>query len=206
MQITSRVDGSTVNITFQPDKVYGILMSGGLDSAVLMALLIEECLASGQDPEKILVFTIPKLSNSVSVTNDVLTFLEGKYGVKLLRTVEVGDLTAAHDYVSTTAVIEAFTNYPLDFIYMGTTKNPPQGSVNQGVAPVRVTSSPSEQVILPFIQWTKVQTVDMMDQKGLNGLLDITYSCTEQANEPCQVCWQCGERAWALNEFQNRQP
>lgn len=206
MKTTLSVDRTTLDISLNPDVTYGILMSGGLDSSVLMALLIEESLASGQDPEKIFVFTIPKLENSVSVTNSVLAFLEEKYNVKLRRTVTVGDPTVAHNRVSATAVIEAFTNYPIGLMYMGTTQNPPKGEINQGMEPVRVTHSPSERVILPFIKLDKAQTVNMLVQKNLSELLDITYSCTEQANEPCQVCWQCGERAWALNEFQNRQP
>lgn len=204
MNYTSQVDNSSIRIDIEPGTTCGIMMSGGIDSSVLMALLIEEYQAKNQDPEKIIVFTIPKLSNTVERVNAVLEFLEAKYNVKLLRAITVGDLNAAHDYISTTAVIEAFSNYPLDFIFLGTTHNPPEGTVNQGMAPTRVKESPVSQVVLPFIKWTKQQTVDLLYQRDLHGLLEITYSCTEQAPIPCLACWQCGERAWALAAGNNQ--
>jgi 7-cyano-7-deazaguanine synthase in queuosine biosynthesis len=193
MIYTSNIDDTEVDITINRDLKYGIMLSGGLDSAVLLYLLYD------QGVEDIKIFTIDKVDGSSVYANKVVEHFNRKFGIRLPQPIMVGDPSAHHSLQSRTALNDIFANHEIDILYNALNKNPPELDELEG-APVRATQAPPK-VELPFIDLYKTHIIDLMYETGQEDLLNVTHSCTEQPVGRCGKCWQCGERAWAFQKL-----
>lgn len=172
------------------------MISGGLDSAVLLYLLYANGLYN------LPVFTIDKLDGSLDHANAVVNHFNSKFNLNLPRPIIVGDPSVHHRLQSTTAVIDIFTNHGVDVIYNALNKNPEELN-NLPSAPKRTTTQPPK-MILPFINLYKTHIIDLMYEFEQEDLLDITHSCTERSVGRCDICWQCQERAWAFTKLNKK--
>jgi hypothetical protein len=182
-------------INTDPNSSYGILLSGGLDSAILLYLLV-----SVNPDIKIQPFTIAKSDGAALYADPVIEHFNNKFKLKIPNTIIVGDPTVHHRQQSTTAVKEIFVSYPVDFLFIGINTNPPELNSLPG-APSRDTKSNDPRIIFPFVDMYKDQILALMYQNQQEDLVNITHSCTEQRYNRCNQCWQCTERAWAFTQL-----
>ena len=176
-------------------KKYGILISGGLDSAVLLALLLKHYPTINIQP-----FTIPKHDGASLYVNNIIAHLNEKFKTNLSKTIYVGDPDAHHRQQSTTAVIEIFNKHPVDILFNALNKNPPELNDLPG-APQRTTKSDTHMIVLPFVDMLKTEILQLMYNNNLEDLIELTHSCTERQMTRCHQCWQCTERAWAFAQL-----
>lgn len=176
-------------------KKYGILLSGGLDSAMLLYLLIKSNSNINLQP-----FTIPKKDGSSIYAVMVINHLNNKLGLKISQPVLVGNPNAHHTKQSTSAILEIFNKHRVDYLYMGVNTNPPELD-NLNGAPKRFLSSPSPRLIYPFAEMLKDEILKIMFDEGQEDLCNVTHSCTEQQVGRCNLCWQCTERSWAFTRL-----
>jgi hypothetical protein len=176
-------------------KNYGILISGGLDSATLLALLLKHYPTIQIQP-----FTIPKHDGSSLYVDNIIAHLNNKFNTNIPKTIYVGNPDVHHSYQSTTAIKDIFKNHPVDYLYNGLNRNPPE-LTNLSNAPKRTTKSSSPKLILPFVNMLKTEIIQMMYNNELEELINITHSCTEQQIGRCNRCWQCTERDWAFKQL-----
>lgn len=180
---------------FSKQHTYGILLSGGIDSAILLYLLIKV------NPNiQIQPFTIAKTDGAYLYADPIIDHFNKKFNLMIPQTIVVGDPTVYHRLQSTTAVREIFEKYPVDYLYIGLNQNPPE-LANLPGAPVRDTKSTNPQIILPFVDLYKHNILEFMYDNNQEDLIDITHSCTEQSVGRCNQCWQCTERAWAFEKL-----
>lgn len=180
---------------FSQQHTYGILLSGGIDSAILLYLLIKV------NPNiQIQPFTIAKTDGAYLYADPIIAHFNKKFNLMIPQTIVVGDPTVYHRLQSTTAVREIFEKYPVDYLYIGLNQNPPE-LANLPGAPVRDTKSTNPQIILPFVDLYKHNILEFMYADNQEDLIDITHSCTEQSVGRCNQCWQCTERAWAFEKL-----
>ena len=177
------------------DKTYGIMLSGGLDSAVLMYMLIRDNPLINLQP-----FTIPKFDGAFMYANPIIDHFNKKFNLSIPETILVGDPTAHHREQSTTAVKDIFANYPVDILFNAINQNPPELNELAG-APKRDTKSDNPRIIFPFVALYKDSILKIMFNNLQEDLMDITHSCTEQQHGRCGVCWQCTERKWAFKQL-----
>jgi 7-cyano-7-deazaguanine synthase in queuosine biosynthesis len=196
MIYTSRLDDKQVVIDIKRDAKYGLMLSGGLDSAVLLTMLLN----SGIDIENLQLYTIDKVDGSHKAVQRVVEHINNKFSINLAPTILVGDPTVYHREQSKTAVRDIFENYDTDYLFNALNQNPPE-LTNMPYAPQRDTKSPNEQIILPFVELYKTHIIDFMYEMGNSDLAEVTHTCTEQQAGRCNVCWQCGERAWAFKQL-----
>lgn len=182
-----------------PRLKYGILLSGGLDSAVLLASVLKTYTAKGCLPN-IQPFTIPKHDGSEMYINDIIKYMNTRFLINLPSTILVGDPNIDHDKQSRSAIIDILNCYSdIDYIFIGLTKNPPVKL--KGLEPIRKIYNPTKKIICPFKDFYKTFIVNLVYQEGWEELLNITHTCTEQKIGRCNKCWQCNERAWAFNQL-----
>lgn len=184
-----------MNFNLQLDKQYAIMLSGGLDSATLLGLILKQYPTIQIQP-----FTIPKHDGSSLYVNNIIAHLNNKFNANLPKTIHVGNPDVHHSQQSTTAVTDIFSNYLIDFLFNGLNRNPPELNDLLG-APKRATKSPTPKVILPFVDMLKTDILKLMYDNNLEELINITHSCTEQQIGRCNKCWQCTERAWAFKQL-----
>jgi len=177
------------------EKHYGILLSGGLDSAILLYLLIKV-----NPGIKIQPFNIPKADGAYLYADPVIEHFNQKFGLNIPKTIRVGDPTVYHRLQSTTAIRDIFANYSVDHLFVGINQNPPE-LANLDGAPKRDTKSTDPRIIFPFVDLYKHNILEFMYANNQEDLVDITHSCTEQPVGRCNRCWQCTERAWAFKQL-----
>lgn len=176
-------------------KRYGILISGGLDSAILLALLLKQQPAINIQP-----YTIPKHDGSSLYVNTIITHLNNKYNTNLAQTIYVGDPDVHHRQQSTTAIVEIFNQYPVDVLFNALNKIPLELKDLPG-APQRTSRSDDPKIALPFADMLKTEILQLMYNNDLEDLVELTHSCTERQMTRCRQCWQCTERAWAFAQL-----
>jgi hypothetical protein len=176
-------------------KKYGLLLSGGLDSAVLLYLIIKQAPAIDLQP-----YTIPKHDGSALYADPIITHMNHKFNLSIPQTILVGDPDVHHAQQSSIALREIFQKYNPDFVFMGTNTNPAELDNIEG-APKRILNTNNPRLLTPFAYMTKDQILKIIYDEDQEDLADITHSCTEQRLGRCNRCWQCGERAWAFRQL-----
>jgi hypothetical protein len=183
------------------DKKYGIMLSGGLDSAVLMYLILKENKNINIQP-----FSIPKHDGSHMFVDRILEYFKAQFDIEIPSTILVGDPDVHHSQQSTRAVEHIFKQYPsIDFIYFATNQNPTHdfdySLYPKGSYPNRVKAAPHPKILMPFIELYKDEILKIVFDNGQEELLQLTHSCTEQKTGRCGQCFQCNERAWAFRQL-----
>jgi len=180
-----------MRFNLQLDKQYGIMLSGGLDSAVLLSLILLE-----NKDIKIQPFTIPKHDGALLYINNIIAYINTLCQVQLSETIVVGDKELPHNKQGPSAVKEIKQKYTIDHLFFGSNQNPPV--TIQGLNPVRIRPTDNS-VLCPFFDLYKTDIVNLAVKHDLQDLFNITHTCTEQQVGRCNACWQCRERAWAFN-------
>lgn len=174
---------------------YGIMLSGGLDSAILLGLLLLENKNINIQP-----FTIPKTDGAMLYADPVIAYINSKFDTSIPNTIKVGDPNVHHRQQSKTAVKEIFENYNIDRLFIAINRNPEELAEMPG-APKRDTRSDNFKVVFPFVDLLKTDIIRLAIENNLVELFNITHSCTEQQRGRCGKCWQCTERSWAFNQL-----
>jgi hypothetical protein len=205
MIILSRVDSTEIKIEVEESKQYGIMLSGGLDSAVLLYFILLDAKQKNLTLD-ITPFTIIKYDESYKFVNLIIDYLNNLVGCSIPYTTLIGNPDTRHDLHSINARKEIKNIKPkLDHLFSALNQNPPftLKCVKElgWTPPNRLTSNLSIFEITPFLDLYKTHIVDLADQYGLHHLFELTHSCTEKTNERCNVCFQCEERAWAFKEL-----
>lgn len=182
-----------MNFNLQSDKQYGIMLSGGLDSAVLLALILLENKDINIQP-----FTIPKHDGALLYINAIIAHINATCQVELPRTITVGNQNLPHAEQGPSAVREIKQKYNVDQLFFGSNQNPP--IILEGLNPIRIKTDDAS-IVCPFFDLYKTDIVKLAVEHDLQDLFNITHSCTEQQVGRCNQCWQCRERAWAFNEL-----
>lgn len=174
---------------------YGILLSGGLDSAVLLYLIIRDYPSIDIQP-----FTIPKHDGAILYADPVISHFNKKFNLEIPKTISVGDPNVYHRLQSKVAVKEIFKRCDVDKLFIAINQNPPELADLPG-APQRDQKSDNPKILFPFVELYKDAIVKIMVDEGQLDLADITHTCTEQQVGRCDRCWQCTERAWAFSKL-----
>jgi 7-cyano-7-deazaguanine synthase in queuosine biosynthesis len=185
---------------------YGIMLSGGLDSAILLYLILKENKNIVIQP-----FTIPKHDGSHRYVNSIVEYLKIQFDIFIPSTILIGDPEVHHTKQSTVAVKEIFKNYPLiDFLFFATNQNPivnfDYSVYKLGGFPNRVKKSSHPKILMPFIEMYKDQILKAVFDNNQEKLLLLTHSCTEQKTGRCGQCFQCNERTWAFCQLDRIDP
>lgn len=185
-------------IDVQPNLKYGIMLSGGLDSAVLLYVILKNFTTKKITPN-IQPFTIPKADGANAHAIEIVNFMNQEFDVVLPEPIIVGDTTVHHSRQGVSAVLEIRNKYSyIDKLFFGSNKIP---SVPlPGIAPKRLEDKTGF-IIAPFWDLYKTDIIRLALRYDIQELFNITHTCTEQAKGRCNKCWQCNERAWAFKEL-----
>jgi hypothetical protein len=176
-----------------PASRYGIMLSGGLDSAVLLFLILYENRNINIQP-----FTIPKHDGAKLYIDNILSYMEQQFNITLPKPILVGNPNLYHAEQGPSAVKEIKNKYTIDHLFFGSNRNPPVTIT--GTNPVRIRPA-DDSILCPFFELYKTDIVQFAIDYNVQELFNITHTCTEQQIGRCNVCWQCRERAWAFEKL-----
>lgn len=201
MEICSRIDQSKIKINIQPNTNYGIMLSGGMDSAMVLYFVL---LAAKDRRVDIQPFSILKNDHSYKYVNLIIEYFNRQFNVRIPETILVGNANLHHTIQGSTAVGEVFRKYPaINVLFSGLNQNPPEPWGDpKWIKPNRPNPSYSiAKMQFPFLHLHKTHIVDFMFEHRQEPLMELTHTCTELTDGRCGQCFQCNERAWAFEQL-----
>lgn len=188
--------------------VVGISVSGGLDST-LLAYLLHDLKYKLDSGVQFKFFCVDRPDDSITHARRIVDYIDKCFNQSHSKIYIVGDGTLHHAEQVKSGMREAISQYGLDLLVTGVTKNPDEllpnyvydsfkdldGTIYNG--PVRVKPQ-NPKFVNPFWDVTKQETVKLIKDMALIELPNITHTCTGSRTTRCNRCWQCCERAWAF--------
>lgn len=199
MKIKSRLDKQLLSVEVNENIKYGIMLSGGIDSAILMYFLIKSNRKIDLQP-----FSILKHDHSYIYVNNIINHFNNKFNINIPKTILVGNPDVHHRLQGSLGVGEVFRKYPqIQMLFSGLNQNPPEpwGDPNW-IKPNR--PAPNYTVAkmkFPFLHLYKTHIIDFMFEYGQEELMNLTHTCTEMTDGRCGMCFQCNERSWAFEQL-----
>ena len=179
-------DGKEAILDFnQQHKKIGVMLSGGMDSALLLYLILQHKPRS-LDLE---VFNVPNpKDNARHFSNKVINWIENNLGCNPINFVH---LELGRPGIVSKGLV--------DRLYSASNQNPPE--ILGGPWRRNPNLSQVDSFHLPFIQLYKKHILEIYLKYDIMDLAYITSSCTESTNLRCHECFQCRERAWAFKSL-----
>ena len=169
-------------INISSENQYGLLLSGGLCSSLLLYLMMKD-----RPTAKVQPFTISNApENSILYANPIIDYFNSKFGWTIPHTIKVGNTGASINWG-----LQIILNQHTDIVelFHGCTNSPNrQRSVR--VRP---------KVKRPFLDFTKDTILELIYNEGLDDIIELTHSCITQSVGRCGRCHNCTVRAWAFD-------
>jgi 7-cyano-7-deazaguanine synthase in queuosine biosynthesis len=187
----------SVNIEINQNQHIGVMLSGGMDSALMLYLILKE-----KPPDaKLTVFNVPNAKdNARYFSTKIIAFLENKFNYSI-PIQHLGDTTLPHDKIINYPGKYILENKLVDILYVGINQNPPVKFPISGPWRRNPANPIPNNLAFPFIDLYKTHILEIYKQFNMLELADITHSCTENIGARCNSCFQCYERAWAYKEL-----
>lgn len=210
----SRVDGIEIKFMLERDRNYGMMLSGGIDSAILFYMILATYKERGWTP-RIKPFTMRKVNERMETANLMVDHLNKILGFSIPHTTPISDPSIHHRDQGELAWKEIREKYQeIDFVYYASNAVPPwkyegwekdSRGLPKGM-PARSTGE-GGMVYLPFLNLYKYHTVDLVVEHGQEEIFRIARSCTISIDGPrCGQCFHCRERAWGFSTAGQEDP
>jgi hypothetical protein len=180
----------SMNFVHPSNRKIGVLLSGGMDSALMLYLVTKEA-ASCIQP-----FTVAKHDGASLYVQPIVNWISNRLHISINDPIIIGNPNLYHDRIIGDALTRVIRHNLADVFYVGDNIYP-ENELPGG--PIRV-KHPHHMVKYPLFHLTKIDIVQLYLKHNLLDLLSLTHTCTEQAIGRCTVCWQCRERAWAFKQ------
>jgi 7-cyano-7-deazaguanine synthase in queuosine biosynthesis len=203
------VDGK---ITRKIDKI-GVYLSGGLDSAALLCLIIEELKQVGLlDTIQVLCFTVDKGEGQVQYAVNVVKEVEHLFNISLEHIIFANERFTNRPGRIGQDTYKKISEYTENIIlYQGINNTPPPevvtfNSTFEGYGNIKSMTIYSKTLLFPFLNLHKPQIIDILYQLNCSSVIKHTQTCTERSAGNCGVCYWCEERAWGFNMLEKIDP
>jgi 7-cyano-7-deazaguanine synthase in queuosine biosynthesis len=182
-----------ININY---KKVGIMVSGGLDSALLLYLISKEN-KEQNNIYAIDALTVYRPDDAKNHSSRIIKLVEKLLGVTITH-LEVGNPNVDPDNQVISGINDALFVRKYDNIFLATTAIP-QHLINCFDVPTRDTNS-YPKLTQPWGSITKDQIVQYIIDHQLYELIEVSHSCTGLQHGHCGYCFNCKERQWAFEQ------
>ena len=196
-------DLRNISITLPKKKSkIAVLVSGGLDSAILYYLLLLENKLKSNIHE-ILPITVMRKEGSKYFSSLVVGHVNQEFQIPYKDPLIVGDNTLSEEEQVKSGVNQALDE-GFDIVYAGVIEQLPQHMINWQPIPSKETS----RFKIPFHSINKSHIVDMIVKLKQEPLFYITHSCSGEQSQigRCNGCNGCNERSWGFAQLDLSDP
>ena len=198
IQLESNVNGDvrpvTVKLTLH--RRIGVLVSGGLDSALLYYLIRKLTLSDNRF--SVIPYTIIRNDGSSRYAQPVIDYVHDILGIEQQYATKL-EIDETDSELQVAAGMRELYKTNRNRIYIGiiqTLEEHAMHGVPKPYVPVN-----SEMFNYPLKDLTKAHVVQLIIQLGLEKLFTLTHSCVYDIDTPCGTCNRCNERAWAFSQL-----
>jgi 7-cyano-7-deazaguanine synthase in queuosine biosynthesis len=198
IQLESTVNGDSRPITIKLTlyRRIGVLVSGGLDSALLYYLIRKLTLTDSRF--SVVPYTITRNDGSSQYAQPVIDYVHQILGIEQQYSTKL-DIDETDSELQVAAGMRELRNTNRNLIYIGIIQTLEEHALH-GVPKPYVPKN-SEMFNYPLKDLTKAHVVQLIIQLGLEKLFTLTHSCVYDIDIPCGVCNRCNERAWAFSQL-----
>lgn len=184
----------TLELPTEPSKI-GIFVSGGLDSAILYYLLMEENKHQNNIHE-IVPLTVLRKEGSKNFSQLVVAHVQSAFHYSYTESLKVGDNTLPEPEQVKSGVQEAFK---LGFkrVYTGLIEQLPEHMIGWDKIPY----NENDFFKAPMKDLNKSHVVDLCYLFNQETLFYITHSCAAWEVSRCYSCNGCNERRWGFEQL-----
>jgi 7-cyano-7-deazaguanine synthase in queuosine biosynthesis len=178
--------------TDEPLKI-AVMISGGIDSAILYFLLLQENKNLGNLHE-ITPVMIERREGSKYFAKLVVAQLQMHFDIPLCGATVVGDPTLAEKDQVRSGVMDVW-KLGFNRCYIGVIEQQPEhmiGWVDPG-------ARENHRLKLPMASLNKTHIIDLVIKMNQSQLFNITHTCNVYEIGRCYKCNGCNERLWGFN-------
>lgn len=196
--VTTPQGTRTVSIKL-PGMHYGVLMSGGFDSALMLALILE---ARKQEQHKVpfTVYTVQRGMGAEEFAINMAGLMEEHFKVNLNMVFLGMPPGLPHNKEVGVPAASVVGAWLVGKMFSGATSNPPIDT-GKWLAPTRPSLDAQKpgfkRWVYPMLHLDKSHTVAMVRERGYDFIETNSHTCTQLPKGRCGECFQCQERAWA---------
>ena len=198
IRLESNISGDirpvTVKLTLH--RRIGVLVSGGLDSALLYYLIKKLTLTD--DRYSVIPYTITRNDGSSRYAQPVIDYIHKILGIEQQYATKL-DIAETDSELQVAAGMRELHKTNRNRIYIGIIQTLEEHALH-GVPKPYVPVN-SEMFNYPLKDLTKAHVVRLIIQLGLEKLFTLTHSCVYDIDTPCGTCNRCNERAWAFSQL-----
>jgi len=183
-------------------------MSGGLDSASLLCLILANTPAS----VPITCFTVQKRDYSIPYAPRVVQKLSEYFNRKILHVLDVENdpVAFSNGYIGNTPIRKLMIEHPGMKLYMGLNRAPlPNIKIFKNSLKIRYSDHCYDNPAFasPFLNTNKPDIIQHLYTLGCDHIIPYTKSCTvSDSHIPCNNCYACEERAWGFEMLGKEDP
>jgi hypothetical protein len=194
-------DKRTLSFSLPEEKKrIAMFISGGIDSALLYFLLLEEN-KKLDNLHEITPFSIIRKEGSRYFANLVVAHVHSFYNIPYQDPIIVGDNTLPeHQQVKSGAYDARALGY--DIVYLGLIEQLPQHMIGWFPIPYKE----SDRFKAPMHLLNKSHIIDLVIKLNQQSLFYITHSCSTQEIGRCNICNGCNERKWGFDQLNQIDP
>ena len=174
-------------------KNIAILFSGGMDSTILLYLILEKLQEENKTDIIVKCYIMNTGSHTYENCTKIILKLENIFSRKIYKQ------KLPRSFIRDT--VKKILDFDGGYVFSGCNKVldnlNPTVYIKGDTPPIRGPAY-NEFHIRPFIDIEKSDIAYTYYEKNLVDLLNMTYSCGANFITPCEGCYFCLERAWAL--------
>lgn len=191
------------NFTIPESSKIGIFASGGLDSGILLCLIIEELIQTNRiHLVEIHTYTVLKFDGAMAYAERLFEWIQNFYKITLHIHNNIDNNDMALGRVSKYTIEKIMSENPNTVFYLGMNyQADPSIKTFKHNLRVKGPTSDLEFLKFPFLYMIKPNMVDLYFKLGVQDLIPLTHSCTSSMTDFCNDCYSCEERAWAFEEL-----
>lgn len=199
-------DRKTVEVIVEENVTVALTMSGGLDTALLVYMVCKELLDTGRRPEDYIkwIFTIPKRDGAELYPDAIIEWINNKLNIELpsKTIIRKPNLHSTfHGSQVWQSLLVALEKFNPDKLYMGDQRAAPDDANIPIFRPNRSKTLEGPmpgRALFPFNHLFKYHCIDLFYKLGIEELIPLTHSCTQQPVGRCNQCYHCLERSWGF--------
>lgn len=203
-QIFKKVNKLTIinNKLQRIDKI-GIFLSGGLDSAALLCLILTELKNINKLEIPVVCFTVAKENIPTHFATNVVHYAQDKFDVVINHINNIPNDSEANSLgILGKTPVNFVNNYSSTMIvYLGQNNMAPDEvrPFTQRLAVDYGINKTHGKFTSPFLFLHKPHIIDLIYQLNCEGIIPLTKSCSANAISNCGVCYACAERKWGFD-------
>lgn len=189
-------DKRILNIYLHPlRRRIGVLVSGGMDSALLYYLLVK--LNSEQGfTHTIVPYTILRKDGSCQFAQSIIDYVHDIFGLPHIPTTVVGDPNLSESLQVESGCIDVLTKS--NIVYLGIIEELEIHTIGWR-PPIKWTDTENRKY--PFKNLNKSHIVDLIFQFNQERLFELSRTCNIPGPR-CNVCNGCNERKWGFDQLE----